>query len=99
MSDNVMEISCLWGLLAGREGVLLHDAAFRLRDSFDMQVPCCTPAGHCRFGTTPDGAFLCAGNCKGDAYVYETASGTLLKQVTPPKVSVHPHRCGGNGCR
>ena len=58
--------------------------------ALDLQVPSCAPSGgldaRCCFGTTPDGAFLCAGNSKGEVSVYETATGERVTHTSAVKV-------------
>lgn len=55
-----------------------------------VQIPSCSASGgldeRCQFGTTPDGAFLCVGNSKGEVYVYETSTGTRLAHESAIKV-------------
>ena len=58
--------------------------------TWDLQVPSCSPSGgldsRCCFGTTSDGAFLCAGNSKGEVSVYETATGERVAHTSAVKV-------------
>lgn len=52
----------------------------------NMQVPGCLPSSTCKIGATLDGEYICVGSSRGTAYIYEAATGSLVKQFTPPKV-------------
>ncbi|KAA6427675.1 MAG: hypothetical protein FRX49_02338 [Trebouxia sp. A1-2] len=62
------------------------------------KVPSCTVGGgwasRCRFGCTPDGAYICVGNTTGDVYVYDTSDGKRMTHVAPIKVSAPVRACG-----
>lgn len=60
-------------------------------------------SGHgarCAFGSTPDGAYLCAGNSAGDVYVFDASSGYRVAHVSAIKVTGPVRSCGlSDDCR
>ncbi|DBB08847.1 hypothetical protein WJX82_004976 [Trebouxia sp. C0006] len=76
---------CVWDLAARKQ-------------LSSWKVPSCNVGGgwasRCRFGCTPDGAYICVGNTTGDVYVYDTSDGKRMTHVAPIKVSAPVRACG-----
>ncbi|CAL8464853.1 g4388 [Coccomyxa elongata] len=68
------------------------------------KVPSCNSKGGykevCKFGSTSQGDYICAGNSIGDVRVYDVSSGRQVALVSPIKISAPVRACGlSEDCR